>query len=82
MMVQDLHKECLELKSEFDAIKKTYYMWVSALDEEDYAKLLAKINDSTIDKILYKLLKFPGDISPAMLVKVSEALEQLKNENN
>ena len=80
MMIPDLRKECVELKNEFDTIRKTYQKFFNDLDENDYTKLLDKINDPKITKIVWKLLKFPGDISINMLIKLGEALESLKGQ--
>ena len=77
MMVPYLYKECSELKNEFDTIKKTYSKWISEVETADYYKLISKLNDKRVEKILYKLKIFPGDISPKMLVTLSEALEKL-----
>jgi hypothetical protein len=78
MMVPDLYKECSELKNEFDVIKKTYIKWINETETADYYKLISKLNNKKVEKILYKLKNFPGDISPNMLLTLSESLEKLK----
>ena len=74
-----LKDRCDDAKKEFDALKLLYRDYLVSLNNADYAELKDKIDNVRVTKIMYKLLHFPGDISNAMLVRLSEALEEAKN---
>ena len=74
----DLKIRSENAKKEFDSIKKIYRDYIVGLNNRDYQELINEINSQRITKILYKLMHFPGDISNAMLVKLSDALESIK----
>lgn len=74
----DLKIRSENAKKEFDSIKKIYRDYIVSLNNQDYQELINEINSQRITTILYKLMHFPGDISNAMLVKLSDALELIK----
>lgn len=74
----DLKIRSENAKKEFDSIKKIYRDYIVSLNNRDYQELINEINSQKITKILYKLMHFPGDVSNAMLVKLSDALELIK----
>lgn len=74
----DLKIRSENAKKEFDSIKKIYRDYIVSLNNRDYQELINEINSQRITKILYKLMHFPGDVSDAMLVKLSDALELIK----
>lgn len=74
----DLKIRSENAKKEFDSIKKIYRDYIVGLNNRDYQELINEINSQRITKILYKLMHFPGDVSNAMLVKLSDALELIK----
>ena len=74
----DLKIRSENAKKEFDSIKKIYRDYIVSLNNRDYQELINEINSQRITKILYKLMHFPGDVSNAMLVKLSDALELIK----
>lgn len=74
-----LKDRCEAAKIEFDYLKKTYKLYLESLSEEEYKLLKDKIDNIRINKIMYKLLHFSGDISNTMLFRLAEALDDVKN---
>ena len=76
--ILELKDRCVVAKNEFDDLKTLYRDYLVSLSNSEYSLLKDKIDNVRITKIMYKLLHFPGDISNAMLVKLAEALEEVK----
>lgn len=67
----------IRIKNEYNIIRSEYREFLKELSKEEYNELLiSNIFSAEEVKIAYKLLNFPGDISPTMLVKFGEALNR------
>lgn len=77
--ILELKDRCENAKMEFDFLKNLYRNYLVSLSNSEYSLLKDKIDNVRVTKIMYKLLHFPGDISNAMLVRLSEAFEEAKN---
>lgn len=77
--VLKLKDRCETAAKEFSELKYSYRAYFISLSNAEFAELKDKIDNVRVNKIIYKLLHFPGDISNPMLVRLGEALEEVKN---
>ena len=72
-------KLSIEVKNNFNKIRTSYKTFLEGLSKDEYLHLISNEFNVQEAKIAHKLLNFPGDISPTMLVKFGEALTRYKN---
>jgi len=68
----DIYERSINLKKEFNDLKKAYVDFFKTIDFFAYSELPGK----RTPKIVMKLQKFPGDISPNMLVVLGKEIEE------
>ncbi len=89
MKTQELLQKSIEVKNQFDELKKEYKDFFHNISKEKKIKKFDEFPGKRTPKIVMKLFNYPGDISPAMLLALAKEItenkdfyeKQIKSEN-